>query len=67
MTKLLADNKGITDYAAEESARDNFSKVQEWGSEYSGLDYLFVPINIDNYHWIFLCVNFAGREIILYD
>ena len=44
-----------------------FSKIQEWGSGYRGLDYLFVPINIDNYHWIFLCVNFAGREINLYD
>lgn len=54
MTKLLADNKGIIDYAAEELTRDKFSEVQEWGSVYSGLDYLFVSINIDNYHWIFL-------------
>ena len=34
MKKLLADNEGITDYAAEESARENFSEVQEWGSGY---------------------------------
>ena len=67
MSALLADNVGNTDYAAEESARRNFSAVQRWGSGYIGLDYLFVPFNIDNYHWIFLCVNFLEREISLYD
>ena len=65
MTKLLEDKEGSTDYAIEESARDNFSKVQEWGSGYRGLDYLFVPINIDNYHWIFLRLSTlrGGRSI----
>ena len=67
MTALLADNVGNTDYAAEESARRNFGNVQAWGSGYGGLDYLFVPINIDNHHWIFLRVNFLEREINLYD
>ena len=50
MTALLADNVGNTDYAAEESARRNFGDVQAWGSRYTGLDLLFVPINIDNQH-----------------
>ena len=67
MTALLADNVGNTDHAAEESARRNFGDVQRWGSGYIGLDYLFVPINIDNQHWIFLRVNFLEREINLYD
>ena len=31
------------------------------------MDYLFVPINIENHHWISLRVNFAEREINLYD
>ena len=66
MSALLADNVGNTDYAAEESARRNFSNVS-WYAGYTGLDYLFVPINIDNQHWIFLRVNFLEREINLYD
>jgi len=66
MSALLADNVGNTDYAAEESARRNFSAVS-WYAGYTGLDYLFVPINIDNQHWIFLRVNFLEREINLYD
>ena len=67
MTALLADNVGRIDHAAEESARRNFSGVQEWGSGYRGLDYLFVPINIDNHHWIFLRINFVERKINLFD
>ena len=28
---------------------------------------LFVPINIDNTHWIFLCVVFESKRIELFD
>ena len=33
----------------------------------AALDYLFVPINVENWHWIFLSVDLKGRKICLYD
>lgn len=69
MTKLLEDNVGNDNYAAEESARENFVEVRVWcgNLEITASDVMFVPINVDMSHWIFLRVDFRERKISLYD
>ena len=69
MAKLMEDNVGNDDYAAEESAKKNFEEVRAWcgNLETSALGVMFVPINVDRTHWIFLRVDLSERKISLYD
>ena len=71
MTKLLEGIEGDSDIDAVESTMENYCKVQDWDHGSVGglaaLDYLFVPINVENWHWIFLSVDLKGRKICLYD
>ena len=69
MAKLLEDNVGNDDYAAEESAKKNFEEVRDWCGNLgiSASDVTFVPINVDGSHWIFLRADFRERKISLYD
>ena len=69
MIKLLEDNVGNNDYAAKKSAREKFEDVGDWCGylEISASDVMFVPINVDRSHWIFLRVDFRERKINLYN
>ena len=71
MTKLLEGVEGDSDIDAVESAMENYCEVQDWDHGSAGglaaLDYLFVPINVENWHWIFLSVDLKGRKICLYN
>ena len=54
MTKLLDGIEGDLDTDAVESAKENYSEVQNWDHCSVGgleaLDYLFVPINVESWH-----------------
>ena len=67
MTKLLEGIEGDSDIEAVESVMENYCEVQDWDHGSAGglaaLDYLFVPINVENWHWIFLSVDLKGRKI----
>ena len=58
---LVSDNNMIYDYR----------EVVGWNNHIEGglfnLEQLFVPINITNTHWIFICVQFKSKTIKIYD
>ena len=52
-----------------ETGAYSYEEVSRWGRriDLSTLEQLFVPINIDNVHWIFIRVLFEDKTIELYD
>ena len=52
-----------------ETGEYSYEEVSRWGRriDLSTLEQLFVPINIDNVHWIFIRVLFEDKTIELYD
>ena len=54
ITKLLESNDGDSILDAVESAKNNYRKFQDWDHSsvvgLAALDYLFVPINVENWH-----------------
>ena len=52
-----------------ETGEYSYKEVSQWGRRIDllTLKQLFVPINIDNIHWIFIRVLFEDKTIKLYD
>ena len=63
MSKLLSGGTQRRDYNFQEVR--NFDNRIEGGL--AGLDELYIPINVNNVHWIFIQVDFKAKTIHLYD
>ena len=63
MSKLLNGGTQRRDY--------NFQEVRDFDNRIegglAGLDELYIPINVNNVHWIFIQVDFKAKTIHLYD
>ena len=63
MSKLLSGGTQRRDYNFQEVR--NFDNRIEGGL--AGLDELYIPINVNNAHWIFIQVDFKAKTTHLYD
>jgi len=63
MSRLLVEGAGRRTYSFE-AVRNDDSRIE---GGLSSLDELYIPINVNNVHWIFIRVAMANKTIQLFD